>query len=123
MIKWQNLVKQAIMPLIEKKYKLLTRDYAAFQTRLCAADSAIDPEGIDKTLYNIYQPGSAVNDLHTITAYNMFFTSTGNKIFDVEDENGKHWIGQPKQLIETKRGQVMFSELKESDEIVGFVEG
>jgi len=115
-------VKQVILPPDRKRYKMLTRDYSAFQTRLLAIDTILNPSGLDMTLKKVYEPGSTISDLHAITAHNLFFKSTGHKIYEVTDDNGKIWLGQAKQKIKTQRGEIAFRDLNSQDQILGYVE-
>jgi hypothetical protein len=109
---------------IEKEYLLdhAHLDFSSFQVRLCTCDTALNKEGIDPVLFDTYKKDSVLTDLHTITSHSIFNDKAKVPLYDVEDENGKHWIGDPDQKINTKRGIIKFKELKETDSIISYVE-
>jgi hypothetical protein len=118
-----KLDREEVTLKIEKEWlmKLGHLDFASCQVRLCTADTNLNGK-IDPILLETYREGSILTDLHTITSHSIFSDKAQVPLYEIEDENGKLWIGDPKQKINTKRGIIRFNELQETDTIIGYVE-
>ena len=107
-------------------YLMMTQDAASLEARVCTSDTVLNKNGIDKVLFSVYDPVHGNNDLHSTTSFATFGSSVNLQINEIVDENGKTWLCLDDQSIVVKRdGQqitVLGKELKETDEIVGYVE-
>lgn len=106
-------------------YLLMTQDAASLEARVATSDTALNAGGIDKTLYDVYDPNSGYGeDLHSMTGWNTFCKSIDLQINEITDDNGKVWLCADIQDMKIKRnGQEMIvkgSEIQESDEIVDY---
>ena len=143
--------KQCIGTPDNTKYRLATFDYAALQTRLAARDTTLndrpssdksylrkikDNDYVDPVLYDLYRKGSTLGgDMHSSTGNSVFIEPARREIFDVEDENGKHWILAmnqkikilPRKEYKPKDGEssdyqvIIATDLVETDTIVEYV--
>lgn len=109
-------------------YYLMTSDAASLEARVATADTALNDDGIDPVLSELYRPGSPMGeDLHTATSYSTFGKSIDLQINEIYDEeSGKTFLCLDEQYIIVKRNgkmeKVLGKELQESDSIVGYVE-
>lgn len=107
-------------------YLLMTQDAASLEARVATSDTALNDSGIDPTLFAVYDPVHGNGDLHSQTSFNTFGKSIDLQINEVTDENGKVWLVVDVQKIWIKRDGnpmlILGSDLKETDEIVGYEE-
>lgn len=108
-------------------YLLMTQDAASLEARIATADTALNEDGIDPVLFNVYDPKSGYGeDLHSATGLSVFCTATGMQINEVEDEKGKTWLYADNQEMLIKRNgkelKVKGSDIVETDEILSYVE-
>jgi|GEM_PF-4686176 len=123
-----------------KHYKLATFDYSSLEARRAAQDTFMNDEGMDKNLYELYKKDSPLgSDMHSYTAWTTFCKSIDMKIHEATDENGKTWLfvdtqkmkisrnvkckdKNGKDIIENKQLEVLGNEIKETDEILDYIE-
>lgn len=92
--------KQCIGTPDNSKFKLVTLDYSALQTRLAGRDSVLNPQGVDPMLYELYKDGSTLGgDMHAVTGFKTFVDPCHREIIEATDENGKVWIFDPIQAL------------------------
>jgi hypothetical protein len=105
-------------------YLLMTQDAASLEARVATSDTALNPSGIDKTLYNVYDPVHGNGDLHSQTAFNTFCKSINMQINEAVDENGKTWLYLDSQMLKVNRNGteivVKGSEILETDTILDY---
>ena len=106
----------------------MTSDAASLEARVATADTALNDDGIDPVLSELYRPGSPMGeDLHTATSYSTFGKSIDLQINEIYDEEtGKTFLCLDEQFIIVKRNgkmeKVLGKDLLETDSIVGYVE-
>lgn len=111
----------------QKHFKLLTEDFGSLQMRLVSQDTALNPQGLDQTLYNIYKDGSDMSDMHSITGFNTFVKPLNRKIFVAVDDNGVEWkfLAEQKLKIKARAGEgeevVRGDQIIETDTILEYV--
>lgn len=108
-------------------YLMMTQDAASLEARVATSDTALNPQGIDKTLAAVYDPNSGFGeDLHSMTSFNTFAKSTNMQINEIVDEKGKTWLCVDVQNLwimrDNKPMLVSGTELKETDKIIGYEE-
>lgn len=93
--------KQCIGTPDNSKYKLVTFDYSALQTRLAGRDTVLNPQGVDPMLFELYREGSTLGgDMHGLTAHGVFCEPCHRKLIQaVDDEDGKVWIFGHNQFL------------------------
>ena len=107
-------------------YLLMTTDAASLEARVAVSDTVLNEEGIDPTLFSIYDPKSGLGeDMHSLTAHAIFCKSINMQINEAVDENGKTWIYLDNQDMHIRRNgkecKVVGSRILETDEILGYV--
>lgn len=110
----------------KRSFYLMTSDAASLEARVATADTALNAQGIDPVLNEVYRPGSDYGeDLHSVTSFNTFFGSVQRKVLRME-ENGKKWVFLPESLVKIKRGDeekvVSASEIVETDSILDYAD-
>lgn len=125
-------------------YLLVDADFRSLQMCLAMADEGLNPEGIDKVSYDIYQDEAMTlrssgvelkdidwskmkmgnNDAHSVTATNVFIKPTGKMVIDIVDnETGEKFSFGEDQTIKIKRNgqdmEIKGKEFKEDDVFVG----
>lgn len=108
-------------------YLLMTQDAASLEARVATSDTALNEQGIDPTLFAVYDPNSGYGeDLHSTTGKSVFCDATGIQINEVLDDNGKTWLYADKQEMNIRRNgkelRVKGAEIIETDEILSYVE-
>ena len=108
-------------------YLMMTQDAASLEARVATSDTALNPQGIDKTLAAVYDPNSGFGeDLHSMTSFNTFAKSTNMQINEIVDEKGKTWLCVDVQNLWVMRDNkpmlVSGTGLKETDKIIGYEE-
>lgn len=107
-------------------YLLMTQDAASLEARVATADTALNDDGIDETLYSVYDPVNGIGDLHSQTAFNTFCKSIDMQINEITDDSGKTWLCIDMQKMRVKRNgeeiAVPGDQIQETDEILGYVE-
>ena len=106
-------------------YLLMTTDAASLEARVATSDTALNKNGIDKTLYQVYDPESGFGeDLHSMTGWNTFCKSIDLQINEAVTDDGKTWLYVDIQEMKIKRdGQEMIvkgEEIVETDEILDY---
>jgi hypothetical protein len=111
---------------------------------LAMADEGLNPDGIDKVSYDIYQDEAMTlrssgvelkdidwsnmkmgnNDAHSVTATNVFIKPTGKMVIDIVDnDTGEKFSFGEDQTIKIKRNgqdmEIKGKEFKEDDIFVG----
>jgi hypothetical protein len=105
-------------------YFIVTGDYSSLEAKCAAIDTYLNPVGQDPLLKSIYEAGSKISDLHSVTGHSLFCDSLKQKGVHVTDENGKNWAFLPTSKIKIKRKNdtliIQAEELVETDEIIDF---
>lgn len=108
-------------------YLLMTQDAASLEARVATSDTALNEDGIDKVLFDVYDPGAGLGeDLHSMTGWSTFCKAVDLQINEITDEEGKVWLVVDIQKIWVERdGQkqlILGADLKETDKILGYEE-
>lgn len=105
-------------------YFIVTGDYSSLEAKCAAIDTYLNPVGQDPLLKSIYEAGSKISDLHSVTGHSLFCASLRQKGIHVEDEQGRKWSFLPKSKIKIKRNgesiTISAEMLQETDEIIDF---
>lgn len=105
-------------------YFIVTGDYSSLEAKCAAIDTYLNPVGQDPVLKSIYEVGSTISDLHSVTGHFCFCGSLNQKGIHVEDENGRKWAFLPKSKIKIKRNgetlTILAESLQETDELIDF---
>lgn len=110
--KFTKEIKACLCTPNDEEYYLCTVDYSALQLRLSGINSN------DENLTRVFTtPGL---DAHCMSAYNIFCNHKkfDVEIINVEDEKGNKYEFLGGQLVETRRGEIFASELREDDELI-----
>jgi DNA polymerase I-like protein with 3'-5' exonuclease and polymerase domains len=115
-----EIIKGCLTVPDKRKYKVVTIDFSSLQMRLATRDTMLNPSGIDKTLFSLYQPGGS-EDAHSVTAYNVYEAPLQSHVLEVENEKGEKFLFGEKQKIKIKRNGefvvVKAKELQSTDEV------
>lgn len=108
-------------------YLLMTQDAASLEARVATSDTALNKDGIDPTLFAVYDPKSGYGeDLHSMTGFNTFCKSVDMQINDVTDEDGKNWLFVDSQYMiierDGKKQRIKGADIKETDKILSYDE-
>ena len=109
-------------------YLLMTQDAASLEARVATSDTALNSSGIDKTLFDVYDPKAGFGeDLHSMTSFNTFGKSIDLQINEIVDEDGKTWLcldDAQKMWVERGGNRVLVTgrEILETDKILGYEE-
>lgn len=112
----------------KRSYYMMTQDAASLEARICTADTALNKDGIDPVLAEVYRPGSEYGeDLHSITSFNTFAKYINLEINEVLDEDsGKTFLVLDNQSIKIKRDNkeitVLGKDLLETDSIIDYID-
>lgn len=110
----------------KRSYYLMTSDAASLEARVATADTALNPQGIDPVLAEVYREGSDYGeDLHSVTSFNTFFGAVNREVLEME-ENGKKWVFLPESLVKISRNgeemTVTADQITETDSILDYAD-
>lgn len=108
-------------------YLLMTQDAASLEARVATSDTALNEDGIDPILFNVYDPKAGFGeDLHSMTGWNTFCKAVDLPINEITDDDGKTWLVVDIQKIwverDDKKQLITGAELRETDKILGYEE-
>ena len=110
----------------KRSYYLMTSDAASLEARVATADTALNSQGIDPVLAEVYREGSDYGeDLHSVTSFNTFFGAVNREVLEME-ENGKTWVFLPESQVKISRnGEEMVvtaDQISETDSILDYAD-
>jgi DNA polymerase I-like protein with 3'-5' exonuclease and polymerase domains len=98
-----RLVKECVTVPDKERYRLCTIDFGSLQCRLATIDTALNEEGIDPMLFDLYKVDTILGgDMHSSTAWGTFINPIGVQILEIIDENDKKWLVGLNQDIKIK---------------------